>query len=256
MWRWPTVAGQKEASAKAKSKIYTIHAKLISIAAEKWSDPSINGSLADAITNAKRAWVTADVIDRAIKRWAGLDKDSAKVEEIFYEWYGPGGVGIILRALTDNRNRTAPSVRHIFSAYGWNMAETGSVSNFLFEYSGIITLSFSSDKETIEMDIMETDATDYIFSGENTVIVKTEKTKFISVKEVLGKKYEILEATLWYTPKNTIDITDFDNALKLYKMLEAFSEDEDIEWVWNNAHGEEGLWKEVESYIDERTFRT
>ena len=76
---------------------------------------------------------------------------------------------------------------------------------------------------------METDATDYSFSGENTVIVKTEKTKFALVKETLGKKYEVLEATLGYVPKNTIDITDFDNALKLYKMLEAFSEDEDIE---------------------------
>jgi transcriptional/translational regulatory protein YebC/TACO1 len=79
------------------------------------------------------------------------------------------------------------------------------------------------------MDIMESDATDYNLSGKNTVIIKTEKTKFIPVKELLGKKYEILSATLGYTPKNTIDITDFDNALKLYKMLGAFSEDEDIE---------------------------
>jgi len=136
------------------------------------------------------------------------------------------------------------------------MAETGSVSNFLFEYCGMITLSFSCDKETVEMDIMETDATDYTFSEENIVIIKTEKTKFAWVKESLWNKYNIQSATLGYTPKNTIDITDFENALKLYKMLEGFSDDEDIEWVWNNAHGEESLWKEVESYINERTFRT
>lgn len=88
----------------------------------------------DAIHIAKKDGVTADVIDRAIARGAGLDKDAKKVEEIFYEGYAPGGVAIIVRTLTDNRNRTAPNIRHIFSAFGGNLGETGSVSSFLFDY--------------------------------------------------------------------------------------------------------------------------
>jgi len=161
MWRWPTVAWQKEASAKAKSKTYAIHSKLIAIAAEKWADPGQNNSLADAIHTAKKDGVTADVIDRAIKRGAGLDKDNIKVEEIFYEWYAPGGVALIIRALTDNRNRTAPSIRHIFSAFGGNMGETGSVSNFLFDYKGQITVARPTDMDAFEMAILDTEAEDY-----------------------------------------------------------------------------------------------
>jgi transcriptional/translational regulatory protein YebC/TACO1 len=128
------VAGKKEANAKVKAKVNTLHAKLISIAAEKGADPSLNSTLADAIHSAKKDGVTADVIERAIKRGAGLDKDALKVEEVFYEGYGPGGVALIVRSLTDNRNRTAPNMRHIFSAFGGNLGETGTVSNFAFDF--------------------------------------------------------------------------------------------------------------------------
>lgn len=95
-----------------------MHAKMISLATERGADPKENNALADVITDAKKAGVTIDVIDRAIRRGAGLDTSEKKVEEIFYEGYLSGGVAIIIRALTDNRNRTAPSMRHIFSTYG------------------------------------------------------------------------------------------------------------------------------------------
>lgn len=83
------------------------------------------------------------------------------MEEIIYEGYLPGGVAVIVRALTDNKNRTAPSVRHIFSASGGNMGETGSVSNYLFDFIGRIELPLPSDMEEFEMNILETDAADY-----------------------------------------------------------------------------------------------
>ena len=255
MWRWPTVAGQKEASAKAKSKIYTIHAKLISLAAEKGADPSINGALGDAITSAKRAGVTADVIDRAVRRGAGLDKESAKVEEIFYEGYATGWVAIIVRALTDNRNRTAPSMRHIFSAFGGNMWETGSVSNFAFEYRGRIVVEEPSSREELEMAIMETPAEDYTFGDEIEII--TEREHLQSIKTTLIENwYTLRECSLGYRAKNYTPVTDFDTALKLYSMLREFDDDEDVETVWNTADISETLWKEVESYVEARRFRT
>lgn len=256
MGRWPVVAAKKDKNAKVRAKINTMHAKLISLAAEKWSDPNLNTALTDAIHAAKKDGVTADVIDRAIARGAGLDKDAKKVEEIFYEGYATGGVAVIARALTDNRNRTAPNIRHIFSAFGGNLGETGSVSNFLFDYLGKIIITKPENTDTFEEYILETAAEDYEI--EDTIItIWTDTKSLIDTKKALTDQgYEIEEAGFFYRAKNYTPITDFDTALKLYKMFDEFNEDEDVEVIWNNAHIEDDLWQEVESYVQERKFRT
>jgi YebC/PmpR family DNA-binding regulatory protein len=256
MWRWPVVARKKEATAQARAKINTLHAKLITLAAEKWSDPTLNTSLADAVSTARKEWVPADVIERAIRRGSGLDKDALKVEEIFYEGYAPGGVAVIVRAVTDNRNRTAPNIRHIFSAFGGSLGETGSVSSFLFEYKWTLTLDVPNDVETFEMMILETEAENYeIADGKLTVT--TSKGGFLPVREALIKAgYTLLSAELWYVSKNAIEVSDFDTVLKIYKMLEEFGEDEDVETVWNNAEIADTLWKEVETFVESKKFRT
>jgi YebC/PmpR family DNA-binding regulatory protein len=256
MWRWPTVAWQKEASAKAKSKIYNIHSKLITIAAERGSDPSINGSLADAIHSAKREWVTSDVIERAIKRGAGIDKDASKVEEVYYEWYAPGGVAIIVKALTDNRNRTAPSMRHIFSAFGGSLGETGSVSNFAFDFGGEIHIQKPDNMETLETTILETNAQDYS-EDNNEIIIITNREDYMSVKWALEKAgFIVNSASIGYRAKNYTEVTEMDNALKIYKMLEEFEADEDVETVWNTADISDTLWKEVTDFVQSKKFRT
>lgn len=196
------------------------------------------------------------MIDRAIKRGAGLDKESAKVEEIFYEGYAPGGVAVIVRALTDNRNRTAPNIRHIFSAFGGNMGETGSVSNFLFDYKGQITITKPADIDAFELAILDTEAEDYVIA-ENMIEIITDRASFLHVKKALTDAgYEIVSAGIGYIAKNFIEVSDFDNALRIYKMLEAFGDDEDVETVWNNADISDTLWKEVEEYVAARAFRT
>ena len=256
MWRWPTVAATKEKWDKAKAKIYNIHSKLITIAAEKWADPSINGSLHDAIYSAKRDGVSSDVIDRAIRRGAGLDKDSGKVEEVYYEWYAPGGVAIIVKALTDNRNRTAPNIRHIFSGYGGSLGETGSVSNFAFDYGGEIHIVTPDDIDAFEMMILDTDATDYSRVGGEIVVLTTWEgyTRVKKSIEIAG--YPILSATLGYRAKNYTEITGMDKALQIYKMLEEFEADEDVETVWNTADISDTLWQEVIEFAEKRKFRT
>ena len=256
MWRWPTVAAQKDKNAKTKSKVFTIHAKLISLAAEKWADVGLNSSLADAIHSAKKDWVTADVIDRAVKRGAWLDKEAGKIEEIYYEGYAPGGVAVIVRALTDNRNRTAPNMRHIFSAFGGNMGESGSVSNFAFDYVGLITIEMPTDMDAFEMAILDTDALDYTEES-GDIVIKTDKTAYISVKSAIEQAgYTIKSSTLGYSAKNYTEVTDFDNALKIYKMLEEFWDDEDVENVWNTADISDTLWEEVVKFVESRKFRT
>lgn len=256
MWRWPTVQAQKEAGAKIKSKVNAIHAKLISLAAERWADPKENNALAEAITDAKKAGVTIDVIERAIKRGAGLDASEKKVEEIFYEGYLSGGIAIIVRTLTDNRNRTAPSMRHIFSTYWGNLWETGSVSNYLYEYRGQITLRTPSDFESFELALLETEAQDYEKSGDTTIIW-TDRTNLASVKKSLEwAGYTIESSNFAYIPKNYSEVTDFDTALKVYSFLEAASEDEDIEAVWNNAEISDDLWEKCREKVEASRFRT
>lgn len=256
MWRWPTVAAQKEKGAKAKSKIYGMHSKLISLAAEKWADPTLNPALYDAISSAKKDGVTSDVIDRAVKRGAGLDKDSAKIEEIYYEGYAPGGVAIIVRALTDNRNRTAPSMRHIFSAFGGSLGETGSVSNFAFDYVGLVSVARPADMDALEMAIMETEAEDYS-EIDGVIVIRTSKQTFAAVQSSLeAAGYPITTSTLGYNARAYVEVTEFENALKIYKMLEEFDDDEDVENVWNTADISDTLWTEVETFVAARRFRT
>jgi YebC/PmpR family DNA-binding regulatory protein len=256
MWRWPTVQAQKEAGAKIKSKVNAIHAKLVSLAAERGWDPKENNALAEAITDAKKAGVTIDVIERAVKRGAGLDTSEKKVEEIFYEGYLSWGVAIIIRALTDNRNRTAPSMRHIFSGYGGALWETGSVSNYLYDYKGQLILKTPTDFDAFELALLDTEAEDYRNEWEMTTIW-TDRTTLANVKKSLEwAGYTFESSSFAYIPKNYSEVTDFDTALKVYSFLEAASEDEDIEAIWNNADISDDLWEKCREKVEASRFRT
>ena len=256
MWRWPTVQAQKEAWAKIKSKVNAIHAKLIALAALRWADPKENNALADAMTDAKKAGVTIDVIDRAVKRGAGHDDSDKKVEEISYEGFLSGGVAIIIRALTDNRNRTAPSIRHLFSAYGWSLWETGSASNYLYDYQWQIRIIEPDDIESLELALLETEALDYTIEGW-VVVIRTDRMTLANVKNSIELWWYTIEFSGFaYIPRSYSEVTDFDTALKVYSFLEACEADEDIESVWNNADISDTLWEECRAKVEASRFRT
>ena len=200
--------------------------------------------------------MTSDVIERAVRRGSGLDKDVSKVEEVYYEGYAPGGVAIIVRALTDNRNRTAPSMRHTFSGYGGSLGETGSVSNFAFDYGGEIHIATPEDMDVFEMMILDTDATDYsVVDGE--MVILTARESYTSVKKSIETAgYPIISSTLGYRAKNYTEVTEMDKALQIYKMLEEFEANEDVETVWNTADISDTLWQEVIEFAEKRKFRT
>ena len=162
----------------------------------------------------------------------------------------------MVRALTDNRNRTAPSMRHIFSAYGGNLGESGSVSNFLFDYRGVITIEDVTDIEALEVAIMETPAEDYSFEGKTATII-TDRTHLAGTRKKLEENgYVVAKASFEYTPKNYVEVTNGDNILKLYKMLEDFHNDEDVEMVWNNADIPDALWQEAIARAEASKFHT
>ena len=128
MWRGPVVQARKNAVNAAKGKVFSLHAKLIALAAQKWWNPDDNPTLAAAIIKAKKEGVPSDNIERSIKKGTGEDTSAEQIVEIVYEWYAPGGVAIMVSTLTDNKNRTVANIRHIFNKYGGNMWESGVVS--------------------------------------------------------------------------------------------------------------------------------
>ncbi len=256
MWRGPVVQARKDAVNAQKWKIFSTHAKLISIAAQKWWDPDQNPSLMSAINTAKKAWVPNDNIDRAIKKGTWEDKSAAKIEEIIYEWYAPGWVALMVQALSDNKNRTVSSIRHIFSKFGWNMWESWSV-NWMFNRKWVIFIDPKKyDYEKIEELAIEWWAEDII--GEKSYIkILTDVDDFSDVEKFFeDNEVEILESKLDFVPDNEIELTDFDKVLKFTKMIEAFNEDEDVSFVSSNELISDDLQNEVNEYIEKHTFKS
>ena len=240
----------------ARQKIYWLHAKLIQMAAKSWGDPSVNHILAAAIEKARKDNFPNDNIAKAIKVWTWESKDWAEIAQIDYEGYWAWGVAFIVSTLTDNKNRTASNIRHIFSKYGWNMWEPGSVS-FSFKRRWVIYINLEKySYDQIEELVFETNVLDFIQEWNNVKIL-TEPSDLQEVKDFFASKnIELDVCDLDYIPENYSEITEFDKALKVIKMIDAFEEDEDVENVCHNLQISDELRKEVLDFIEKNTFRT
>lgn len=256
MWRGPVVQARKDAVNAQKGKIFSVHAKLIAIAAQKWGDPDGNPSLAAAIYTAKKAWVPNDNIDRAIKKGTGEDKSASVIEEIIYEGYAPGGVALMVQTLTDNKNRTVSNIRHIFSKFGWNLWESGVVS-WMFHRKWVIFIDPKQyEYDAIEEIVFETSAED-IIAEDSYIKIITSADDFRDVEKVFEEKQiEIMESKLDFVPDNYTDVTEFEKALKFVKMIEAFNEDEDVALVSSNEVITDEMMQEVHEYIEKHSFRS
>ncbi len=256
MWRGPVVQARKNAVNAAKWKVFSMHAKLIAIAASKWWNPDDNPTLAGLISKAKKDGVPNDTIDRAIKKWTGEDKDAAQISEIVYEWYAPGWVALLISTLTDNKNRTVSNVRSIFSKYGGNMGESWAVS-WMFHQKWVIFIDPKvHDYESIEELVFETDAEDIMQEAGYTKIITSPENLHGVESYFTNKNIEIYESKIDYIPDNEIELDDFDKALKFTKMIEAFDEDEDVNTVSSNEVISADLQGQVDEFIEKNTFRT
>ena len=252
--KWHNIKHKKALKDAKKSKIFTIHAKLIAIAAHRWWwDIEKNKALQEAIYNAKAENVPNANIERAIKRWTWELKDGT-IEEILYEWYWAWWVAVIVKTLTDNRNRTAPNIRHIFSKYSWNLWESGSV-NWIFSLKWVIYMNIE-DKAKLEDLIFETDVDDY-FCEEDFIKIITKSDNLYVVKDFFLKKgLSVEEITNEYIPNTYVNINNFDKLLKFTKMREEFEDDDDVESFFSNIEVDDNLQKEVDKYIEARRFKT
>ncbi len=233
--KWNNIKRKKEASDAAKGAIFTKLAKELAVAVKAGGpDPDGNSRLKDVISKAKAANMPNDNINRAIKKAAGAGEGD-DYEEITYEGYGPGGVAVMVRTLTNNRNRTAADVRHIFSKYGGAMGVTGSV-NFLFEEKGVILISKEDfeDEDTVMMDALDCGAADFA-SEDEYYEVDIAPEDYYTVKDALeAKGYTFLDASLGPVATTSADVTDENIISSLEKMLDMMEENEDIQEVYHN----------------------
>jgi transcriptional/translational regulatory protein YebC/TACO1 len=147
-------------------------------------------------------------------------------------------------------------MRHIFSAYGGNLGETGSVSNFAFDYRGMIQIERPTDIDAFELALLETSALDYTIH-EKYIDIVTDRSEFISVRSALQTTgYTITTSQIGYIPRSYVEVTDPDIALRIYKILEDLDDDEDVECVYNTADISDTLWEQCREKVAASRFRT
>lgn len=231
--KFKNIMYRKGAQDKKRSKIFSKLAREITVAAKMGApDPKMNPRLRLAVLNARKESMPKDNIDRAIKK--SMDAEGGNYDEMRYEGFGPGGIGIIVEALTDNRNRTAGEVRSRFTKHGGNLGETGSVA-FLFDHVGAIQYSADvADADTVFEAAIEAGAED-VESDEEGHTIYCEGTSLHEVKEALETALggEAESAKMIWKPQNLIEI-DEDKASTLLKLVDALEDDEDVQDVYTN----------------------
>jgi YebC/PmpR family DNA-binding regulatory protein len=230
--KWANIQHRKGRQDAARSKLFSKLAKEITVAAKMGDpDPDKNPRLRLAVKEAKSQSVPKDVIDRAIKKSMANEGDD--YEEIRYEGYGPNGVAVIVEAMTDNRNRTASTVRSTFTKNGGNLGETGSVA-FMFERKGEVTYTADTgDADTIMMAAIEAGAED-VESSEEGHIIWCADTDLNDVSNALEADLGESDSTkLVWRPTTTTEL-DLDNMQKLMRLVDALEDDDDVQRVTTN----------------------
>jgi transcriptional/translational regulatory protein YebC/TACO1 len=228
--KWHSIKHKKGAADAKRGKVFTKMAAEIAIAAQDGADPAMNFKLRLAIQKAKAANVPAANIERAIAKGSGQG-GGAKLEELLYEGYGPGGVAIMVKALSDNRNRTSPEVKSTFSKHGGTMGGQGSVA-YLFENKGIIICKPEADKDEMSLMAIEAGADDIDDSGEQ-LIVYTQPSKLEAVRDALGED-NVESAEVKQEPSQTIVVDDEGKAKTLLNLMEALDDLDDVVEVTSN----------------------
>ena len=230
--KWANIQHRKGRQDAARSKLFSKLAKEITVAAKMGDpDPEKNPRLRLAVKEAKTNSVPKDVIERAIRKSQGGDAES--YDEIRYEGYGPGGVALIVEALTDNRNRTASNIRSTFSKNGGNLAETGAVS-FMFDRKGLIVYPVGAgDAEAVLEAAIEAGAED-VESGEDAHTIHTEAEDLAAVSAALEARLGEAEQTRLIWKPQTLTPVDEQTGTTLMKLLTALDDDEDVQRVTSN----------------------
>jgi len=230
--KWATIKHKKGAVDKARGKLFNKIARQLEVAArDGGGDPDSNASLRSVMLKAKAAQMTNDAIDRAVKRGTG-EGGAGTYESITYEGYAPGGVGLLIDVLTDNRNRTGSEVRNVFSKLGGSMAEPGAVS-WQFSRRGVVQVT-GGDEDTVMMAALDAGAED-VDADADGFRVTCEPNIVYEVRDALeaaGLVVESAESTM--VSSTTIDVSDADEARKVLRIVDALEDNDDVQDVYGN----------------------
>lgn len=228
--KWETIKRQKGANDAKRGAIFTKLGNQIAIAARGGTDASMNASLALAVEKAKAANMPNANIQRAIDRVN--DKNAAVLEEITYEGYGPGGVGLIIETATDNRNRTLPEVKNILVKNGGRIADAGSVM-FQFTRKGVVRVAATG--EDALLGVLDAGAEDAV-EEDGELLVYTEQKDLAKVRQaIVDAGMDVKDAELQYVPNSMVVVDDSEQAQKIFKLLDALDDLDDVASVHTNA---------------------
>ena len=232
--KWSTIKRAKGKTDAARSAVFTKIGREIAVAVKAGGpDPDSNSALRTVIAKAKAANMPNDNINRSIKKASG-ELGSINYESVVYEGYGTNGVAVIVETLTDNKNRTAGDVRHIFDKFGGSMGTNGCVS-YLFESKGVIVVEKKKgmDDDEVMMAALEDGAEDFNADDEYEIITTPEDFNAVC-DNLRAKGYEFLSSQIDRIPSMTVTLED-SAAEKFTKMLDMFDENDDVQNVYHNA---------------------
>lgn len=229
--KWATIKHKKGAADAKRAKVFAKIARQLEVAArDGGGDPSSNATLRTFVLKAKAAQMNNDLIDRAIKRGTG-QSDGGNYETIMYEGYAPGGVGLLIEVLTDNRNRTSADVRNIFSKLGGSMAEPGAVG-WQFSRKGVIMATGVEDE--VMLAALEAGAEDVAADGEGFRITCNPSDVY-DVRDALeAAGVSVVSAESTMVSSTVIEVTDPDDARKVLKIVDALEDNDDVQDVFGN----------------------
>ena len=233
--KWSSIKHKKGAADAKRGKLFSKLSRAIIVAAKEGGpDPLNNLALQNAIEKARSFSMPKDNIERAIAKGAGEGTDGASFETVVYEGYGPEGVAVLVEALTDNRNRTASDVRHVFSKHGGNLGATGAVA-WQFERRGLIAIAADGVDED-ELVLAAADAgADDVARDDDTFEVSSPPEQLASVREALEQAgYAIESAGLSMVPKTTVAVADEAVAKKIVRLVESLEDNDDVQDVYAN----------------------
>ena len=235
--KWSTIKHKKEKTDAQRGKIFTKIGREIVISVREGgsSDPNVNGKLRDVIAKAKAANMPNDNVMRSIKKAAG-EGDASNYKEITYEGYGPGGVAIIVEVVTDNLNRTASEVRHLFDKNGGALGASGCVS-WKFERKGVIEIDNTKnlDEDELMMLALDAGAAD-VEAGEGVAVIYTDPNDFSEVRDRLETAGCVfLSAEREMVPATTVSVTDPEMVMRINKLVDSLEDYDDVQSVFHDA---------------------
>jgi YebC/PmpR family DNA-binding regulatory protein len=233
--KWSSIKHKKGAADAKRGKLFSKLSRALIVAArEGGPDPAANLALATAIEKARSYSMPKDNIDRAISKGSGADADASAFETVVYEGYGPSGVAVIVEALTDNRNRTASDVRHVFSKNDGNLGGSGAVA-WLFERRGVVVVDAAGvDEDELTLAAADGGADDVSRDGMSFEVTSTPES-LVAVREAIeAAGIPVASAELTMVPKTTVEVAEEAAAKKILRLMDALEENDDVQDVYSN----------------------